>query len=181
MSKPMHPAAIAALVVGVPMHLLATGTVGLIVIGLVAGPQQPTQASVPSGATLIEHDVFELQSVGVPSVAWTPASGNDTSVMLVSHNGGAYTVQPGDTLQRIAAEHGTSWQALQSTNRLADADRIYVGQSLKITGTDRVAEDSSGWDCRTMGNRQCGAYVEGIGWYVITFDHSGAPIAVRQR
>jgi lysozyme len=45
-----------------------------------------------------------------------------------------YTVKSGDTLSGIAAQFGTSWQNLQAINGLADANKIYPGQVLKVTG-----------------------------------------------
>lgn len=48
--------------------------------------------------------------------------------------GGIYTVQAGDTLSSIAAKFGTSWQTLQSLNGLADPNKIYPGQVLKVPG-----------------------------------------------
>lgn len=43
------------------------------------------------------------------------------------------TVHPGDTLSVIAAVHGTTWQQLQTLNGIADADRIYAGQRLRLS------------------------------------------------
>lgn len=48
--------------------------------------------------------------------------------------GGTYTVVSGDTLSSIAAKFGTSWQTLQSLNGLADPNKIYPGQVLKVPG-----------------------------------------------
>lgn len=45
-----------------------------------------------------------------------------------------YTVQPGDTLSGIAARYGTTWQALQAANGIANANVIYPGQRLTIRG-----------------------------------------------
>jgi hypothetical protein len=49
-------------------------------------------------------------------------------------SGGGYTVKAGDTLGKIAAAHGTSWQALWSKNKgtVANPNRIYVGQHLAL-------------------------------------------------
>jgi LysM repeat protein len=47
---------------------------------------------------------------------------------------GTYTVQSGDTLSGIAAQHGTSWQTLQQLNGIADPNLIYPGQVLKLPG-----------------------------------------------
>ena len=46
-----------------------------------------------------------------------------------------YTVQPGDTLSRIAAKFGTSYQALASLNGISNPNWIYVGQVLRVTGS----------------------------------------------
>ena len=46
--------------------------------------------------------------------------------------GGAYVVQPGDTLGGIAWGHSISTEALQGANDISDADYIYIGQVLTI-------------------------------------------------
>ena len=46
----------------------------------------------------------------------------------------SYTVQPGDTLSGIADRHRTTVVALAGANGLADADRIEVGQRLRLEG-----------------------------------------------
>lgn len=46
-----------------------------------------------------------------------------------------YTVKSGDTLSGIAAKYGTTWQALQQINGIADANKIYPGQVLRVTGS----------------------------------------------
>ena len=43
-----------------------------------------------------------------------------------------YTVRGGDTLSGIASAHGTTWQALQRANGIADPGVIYPGQVLVI-------------------------------------------------
>lgn len=45
-----------------------------------------------------------------------------------------YIVQAGDTLSKIAARYGTTVQNLMSLNGLANANLIWVGQRLKVTG-----------------------------------------------
>ncbi len=44
--------------------------------------------------------------------------------------GGAYVVQPGDTLSEIALQMGTTVGYLAETNGIADPDVIYAGQTL---------------------------------------------------
>lgn len=48
------------------------------------------------------------------------------------HQSRTYTVRAGDTLSGIAARYGTTWQRLQQINGIADANRIYPGQVLRI-------------------------------------------------
>lgn len=60
--------------------------------------------------------------------------GGGSSAAPAPSGGGSYTVQPGDTLSGIAAKFGTSWQNLQAINGLPDANKIYPGQVLKVTG-----------------------------------------------
>lgn len=48
------------------------------------------------------------------------------------HQSRTYTVRAGDTLSSIAARYGTTWQHLQQLNGIADANRIYPGQVLRI-------------------------------------------------
>lgn len=47
---------------------------------------------------------------------------------------GGYTVRAGDTLGRVADANGTTVAALAAANRLADPDRLAVGQRLTLTG-----------------------------------------------
>lgn len=46
--------------------------------------------------------------------------------------GKTYTVKSGDTLSGIAAKYGTTHQALAAKNGIADPNKIYVGQKIKI-------------------------------------------------
>jgi LysM repeat protein len=45
-----------------------------------------------------------------------------------------YVVQPGDTLGKIAAEHGTTVAAIAEANGITDVNFISIGQQLKIPG-----------------------------------------------
>lgn len=47
-------------------------------------------------------------------------------------NGETYTVKAGDTLSGIAAKYGTTYQKIAAKNGLADPNKIYPGQKLKI-------------------------------------------------
>lgn len=47
---------------------------------------------------------------------------------------GTYTVVRGDTLSSIAARYGTSYQTLAKINGIADPNKIYPGQVLRLSG-----------------------------------------------
>jgi resuscitation-promoting factor RpfA len=76
----------------------------------------PTHRSAPSHQWAPTHR-------SAPSHQWAPSSG-----------GGNYVVRPGDTLARIAAAHGTTWQAVRAQNRgtVGNPNLIFVGQSLTV-------------------------------------------------
>lgn len=46
---------------------------------------------------------------------------------------GTYTVKPGDTLSAIASRYGTSYQELARINNIADPNKIYPGQVLRVS------------------------------------------------
>lgn len=52
---------------------------------------------------------------------------------------GSYTVRRGDTLLRIALDHGQHYRDLVTWNNLSDPDDIKVGQVLRMTAPERAA------------------------------------------
>ena len=55
---------------------------------------------------------------------------------------GNYTVRRGDTLLRIAFDHGQSYRDLVTWNNLADPDDIKVGQVLRVAPNERQASSA---------------------------------------
>lgn len=55
-------------------------------------------------------------------------------------SGKTYTVKSGDTLSEIAAKHGMTTNALANLNGIKNANLIYPGQVLNVTGTAKVAD-----------------------------------------
>jgi lysozyme len=54
-----------------------------------------------------------------------------------------YTVKAGDTLSGIASRYGTTYQELARINGIADPNKIYPGQVLKINGTSSKPSSSA--------------------------------------
>ena len=63
-----------------------------------------------------------------PSTGGCTAAGGSTTGETV------YTVAAGDTLSKIAAKYGTTYQALTAYNGIANPNRIHVGQQIRIPG-----------------------------------------------
>lgn len=59
-------------------------------------------------------------------------SGSSTSTSVASST---YIVRSGDNLSSIAAKYGTTTANLQALNGISNANYIYVGQVLKVTGS----------------------------------------------
>jgi LysM repeat protein len=55
------------------------------------------------------------------------------------NQGGTYTVKAGDTLSHIAREFQTTVTQLRELNNLTNADRIFVGQTLRTGGSTSVS------------------------------------------
>lgn len=61
----------------------------------------------------------------------TPSTGGGSADMET-----VYTVVAGDTLSKIAAKYGTTYQALAAYNGISNPNLILVGQRIKIPGTN---------------------------------------------
>lgn len=59
----------------------------------------------------------------------------DTSTSTSNSETITYTVKKGDTLSGIASRYGTTYQKLAEINGIADPDKIYAGQVIKINGS----------------------------------------------
>lgn len=81
------------------------------------------QAAAPAHTVSARHAAAPTHRHAAPTHRWAPSSG-----------GGNYVVRPGDTLGRIAAAHGTTWQAIWAQNRgtVGNPNLIFVGQSLTV-------------------------------------------------
>ena len=104
------------------------------------GRTDPT--GVPGGWDAIRRAV-DAGAWPVKSKPSTPSA----AAARPASGAGTYSVRAGDTLERIAKAHGTTWQALAKLNALADPNVIEVGQVLKVPAppTHTVAKGEGLW------------------------------------
>jgi len=93
--------------------------------------------SAPSSAPAVGGPVESQAEPPAAAPVKTPVSTQPE----VSTNPGDYTIQPGDTLFRIATRYGVALKALAYVNDIVTPDTIYVGQQLKIPDGSEVIPD----------------------------------------
>lgn len=78
--------------------------------------------------------IYVGQVLKVSSNASTSSSTGSSANSTVT-TAASYTVKAGDTLSAIAAQYGTTYQALASANSISNPNDIYVGQVIKVSAT----------------------------------------------
>ena len=96
--------------------------------GVSASSTRPVIYDYPGRTQKIGATAPEHQSTAVAPV---PKESVRTSTAPASSAGKSYTVQPGDTLWRIANKSGASVQAIKQLNGL-NSDVIHAGQVLQL-------------------------------------------------
>lgn len=106
-----------------------------LTFGLLAACQTPSRKAP-----------VEERSVGANPSNYRPASPRAPAVADESRQDTrtSYTVKRGDTLLRIALEHGQNYRDLVAWNNLADANDIRVGQVLRVAPLNTVVERTPG-------------------------------------
>jgi lysozyme len=74
-----------------------------------------------------------------------------------------YTVKSGDTLSAIAAKYGTTVSTLVSNNNLTNANMIYVGQTLTLSGSTNKTTSSTNTSTSKTYTVKSGDTLSGIG------------------
>lgn len=114
-------------------------------------PQQPAPAqgtyTVRSGDTLsgiaarygtTAAALASLNGIANPNLIYVGQvlriGGGSAPAPAPAPAGATYTVKAGDTLSAIAQRYGTNYQTLAAINGIADPNRIYAGQVLKVPG-----------------------------------------------
>ena len=90
---------------------------------------------VPVEAPMISSEddyiIGSTEPILLPPDIYSPS---EPSIDLSPLAGSVYTVQKGDTLSAIASMYGTSWKKLAEYNGLANPNKLYAGQEIRIPG-----------------------------------------------
>lgn len=127
--------------------------------------------------------VLQLKSTGsqtnnrpAATTPTTPLHHNTSSSASAAATTGSYTVKSGDTLSGIASRFGVSYEQLAQSNGIANPNRIYVGQVIRLGGTtasrpatnyssSRTAAYRGGYTVKS-GNTLSGIAAQyGLNWY----------------
>ena len=137
-----------ALLLAFGLPVLAQGTVHTVVAGetlfRLSLRYGVTVASIASANAIANPNlIFVGQQLNIPGATGTvpappPA---DSPPPADTPAAGSYTVVAGDTLARIAARFGTTYQAIASANGIANPNLIFVGQVLSIPGASGPPAD----------------------------------------
>ncbi len=99
----------------------------------VAASPTPSRASTASALVTSEEGIAAAEpSATAPEPTEEPVEGPGPIKVDITVLEPNYTVQPGDTLGRIAAESGNTIETLQGLNRLDDPENLDIGQQLIV-------------------------------------------------
>lgn len=96
--------------------------------GTLAPTTAPSSPETGPSRTLVPSDVEPSAEPSPTPADPTPVSPTPSPSRVPT----TYTVQSGDTLSGIAAEHGTTWRVLVELNRIEDPSRLRIGQVLEL-------------------------------------------------
>jgi LysM repeat protein len=94
--------------------------------------QTSSSGSVPGISGNVDTDLC-YKVFDVPQKPSVPVSAAPKTSAPKTPTASTYTVKAGDTLSKIAAKFGTTYQELAKLNGIANPNKIYPGQVLKLT------------------------------------------------
>jgi lysozyme len=89
----------------------------------------------PVDANVFLGSIEQLRKYGLQGSAPAPQPPKPTPAPTPAPSGKTYTVKSGDTLSAIASKFGTTYKELARINGIADPNKIYPGQVLKLSGS----------------------------------------------
>ena len=90
----------------------------------------PTAASQEQGATMVAASVANMQAIPLTTLAAPPVREIQATARVIEPN---YTVEAGDTLNRIAIRYNTTVERIQAFNsQITDPRSLRIGSKLVI-------------------------------------------------
>ena len=123
-----------------------------------------TLSSIASSYNTTTSTLTSLNNLSNPNLIYVgqvlKVAGSSTSVSTSTSSSsasqattsGTYTVKAGDTLSSIASSYNTTTAALASANSISNANLIYVGQVLTVTGTSSSTSTTTSSTSSTSGS-----------------------------
>ena len=123
-----------------------------------------TLSSIASSYNTTTSTLTSLNNLSNPNLIYVgqvlKVAGSSTSVSTSTSSSsasqattsGTYTVKAGDTLSSIASSYNTTTAALASANSISNANLIYVGQVLRVTGTSSSTSTTTSSTSSTSGS-----------------------------
>ena len=123
-----------------------------------------TLSSIASSYNTTTSTLTSLNNLSNPNLIYVgqvlKVAGSSTSVSTSTSSSsasqattsGTYTVKAGDTLSSIASSYNTTTAALANANSISNANLIYVGQVLKVTGTSSSTSTTTSSTSSTSGS-----------------------------
>lgn len=99
------------------------------------GVQYTDTGNVPGIGGSVDRDLY-TDSIFLSNTDEIPNTENPNN--SINTESVYYTVQPGDTLSKIASEYGTTIQELVDINNITNPNLIYPGQSLRVLTNSTV-------------------------------------------
>lgn len=100
-----------------------------------ASSADPISKAIPASKMARNHGVITKIQTGAKNpylldngLCWV----NDGDIRGLYQEAQYYTVKSGDTLSGIAAKYGTTYQKIAQLNGIANPNKIYVGQKLRV-------------------------------------------------
>ena len=100
-----------------------------------ASSADPISKAIPANKMARNHGVITKIQTGAKNpylldngLCWV----NDGDIRGLYQEAQYYTVKSGDTLSEIAAKYGTTYQKIAQLNGIANPNKIYVGQKLRV-------------------------------------------------
>lgn len=126
---------------------------------------------------LSSDTIYVGQQLTVPGASSSSSSTESTG----SSSSSTYNVVAGDTLYSIARRHNTTVAQLKADNNMS-SDTIYVGQSLRVSGSSEESRSTSSSSGAASSNRSNGTYVVKAGdtLFAIARQHNSSVSEIRE-